>query len=161
MRERWRIVNELWETNKAPANRLNLLGQLDYLHKLSSQLEWQQTPGSRPVRLLYAASGVPTAALVLDDEALADYTLFWVACKDLQEANYLLAIINSETLYKALEPLMPKGLFGARHVQKHLWKLPIPEFDPKQRLHARIARAGGNGGGRCRGTTGATPRGAG
>ena len=142
MRERWRTVNELWEINKAPANRLNLLRQLDYLHKLSSQLEWQQTPGSRPVRLLYAASGVPTAALVLDDEALADYTLFWMTCKDLQEANYLLAIINSETLYKALEPLMPKGLFGARHVQKHLWRLPIPEFDPKQRLHARIAKAG-------------------
>ena len=25
---------------------------------------------------------------------------------------------------------MPKGQFGARHLHKHLWKLPIPEFDP-------------------------------
>ena len=37
---------------------------------------------------------------------------------------------------------MPKGLFGARHLQKHLWKLPIPEFDPAQELHVAIAEAG-------------------
>ena len=42
MRERWQTVSRLWEDNKALANNLNLLGQLDYLRKLSSQLEWQQ-----------------------------------------------------------------------------------------------------------------------
>ena len=36
---------------------------------------------------------------------------------------------------------MPKGQFGARHLQKHLWKLPIPEFDPAVPLHAAIADA--------------------
>jgi hypothetical protein len=37
---------------------------------------------------------------------------------------------------------MPKGQFGARHLHKHLWKLPIPEFDPTQELHAAIAETG-------------------
>ena len=37
---------------------------------------------------------------------------------------------------------MAKGQFGARHLQKHLWKLPIPEFDPTQGLHVAIAEAG-------------------
>ena len=37
---------------------------------------------------------------------------------------------------------MPKGQFGARHVQKHLWKLPIPEFDAADPLHLAISRAG-------------------
>ena len=37
---------------------------------------------------------------------------------------------------------MPKGQFGARHLHKHLWKLPIPEFDSAQELHADIAGAG-------------------
>ena len=60
----------------------------------------------------------------------------------MEEASYLLAIINSEALYEGVQPLMPKGQFGARHVQKHLWKLPIPEFDPSQELHAIIAEAG-------------------
>ena len=142
MRERWQTVNVLWETNKAPTNQLNLLGQIDYLHKLSSQLEWQQDSRSRPVRVVYSSSGTPTAAVIVDDESLVDYTLFWIACRGIDEANYILAVINSDTLYGAVQSLMPKGLFGARHLQKHLWTLPIPAFDPGHELHCTIAAAG-------------------
>ena len=46
------------------------------------------------------------------------------------------------SLYAAVEPLMPKGQFGSRHLQKHLWRLPIPEFDGGDSLHAEIADAG-------------------
>ena len=142
MRERWETVSTLWEDNRAPVNRMNLLGQLDYLHKLSSQLGWQDNPGNRRIRVLYNQSGTPTATLLDDSAALVDYTLYWIACKDIEEANYLLAIINSDSLYEAVIPLMPKGQFGARHLQKHLWKLLIPEFDPTQELHTAIAKAG-------------------
>ena len=142
MRERWQTVSALWETNKAPANHLNLLGQIDYLHKLSSQLEWQQTPGPRPIRLVYTSAGQPTASLVQNDDVLVDYKLFWVTCKNSEEANYLLAIINSDALQEAVRPLMSKGQFGARDLQKHLWRLPIPEFDPAQKSHTAIAKAG-------------------
>ncbi len=142
MRERWRTVNRLWEDNKAPANKLNLLAQLDYMGKLSSQLHWQNSPASNGVRVLYNQSGTPTATLLEDSTALIDYTLYWIACQDIQEANYLLAIINSDVLYKSVESLMPKGQFGARHLQKHLWKLPIPEFDAANPLHQAVAEAG-------------------
>ena len=142
MRERWRTVSRLWEANKALVSKLNLLGQLDYLHKLSSQLEWQQDSGTRPIRLAYTSAGQPTASVIQDDNILVDYKLFWVTCKNIEEANYLLAIINSDALQEAVRPLMSKGQFGARDLQKHLWKLPIPEFDPAQKLHATIAKAG-------------------
>ena len=59
-----------------------------------------------------------------------------------QEAHFLLAIINSQGLYEAVASLMPKGQFGARHLHKHLWKLPIPEFDPAEGLHVAISEAG-------------------
>ena len=52
MRDRWQTVSDIWETNKGSANKLELLGQLDYLHKLSAQLEWKRSPGSRPLRVL-------------------------------------------------------------------------------------------------------------
>ena len=142
MRERWQTVSRLWEDNKALANNLNLLGQIDYLHKLSSQLAWQQDSGTRPVRLAYTSAGQPTASVIQDDDILVDYKLFWVTCKNIEEANYLLAIINSDTLQEAVRPLMSKGQFGARDLQKHLWKLPIPEFDPAEELHVAIAEAG-------------------
>ena len=142
MRGRWRTVSRMWENNKALVNRLNLVNQLDYLHKLSSQLKWQHDPEDRRVRVLYNQSGAPTAALLENDAALVDYTLYWVICKNIDEANYLLAIINSGVLYGMVYGIMPKGQFGARHLQKHLWKLPIPEFDPTQELHVAIAEAG-------------------
>ena len=142
MQARWRTISRLWADNKKRANSLSLLGRIDYHRELSSQLNWQREPGERPVRLVYTSAGEPTAALLNSDKVIVDYKLFWVSCRDTYEAHYLLAIINSKTLYHAVTPLMSKGLFGARDLQKHLWKLPIPEFDPANPLHAVIADAG-------------------
>ena len=142
MRERWQAVNRLWEDKRSSVNKMNLLQQLDYMSKLSSQLEWQTNQEDRPIRLVYTSSGQPTAAILYDNSALVENLLFWIACKDINEANYLLAIINSATLYDAVSGLMPKGQFGARHLHKHLWKLPIPEYNPAATLHAEIANAG-------------------
>jgi SAM-dependent methyltransferase len=142
MRERWQIINGLWERHKRPANKLDMHGQLNYYGKLSAQLEWQSDNTGKPVRVSYSGSGEPTAAIIHDDASVVDYTLFYINCKDDQEAHYLLAIINSSTLYDAVIPLMPKGQFGARHLQKHLWKLPIPEFDAGDFSHQAVAEAG-------------------
>ncbi len=141
MRERWQTVNRLWEQNKSAANRLNLLERLDYFGNLSSQLEWMVDPGQRPVRVAYSTAGQPTATKLKSYELVTE-RLYWVACKSIEEVDYLLAIINSETLYESVQSLMSKGQFGARDLHKHLWKLPIPEFDPSEELHVAIAEAG-------------------
>ena len=142
MRDRWRVVSNLWEANRAEATKMNLSGQLDYYGKLSSQLDWRHEPGDRQIRIVYGGWGAPTAALLREDDAIVDYKLFWVTCRDAQEAYYLLAIINSDVLYEMVTPLMSKGQFGARDLQKQLWKLPIPEFDPEDSLHAVVSEAG-------------------
>ena len=103
--------------------------------KLSSQLEWQSNPADSRIRVVYTKSGEPTAAIIRDDRALIDHLLYWIPCRDGDEANYLLAIINSDTLQEAVQPFMSKGQFGARDLHKHLWKLPIPEYDPGRQLH--------------------------
>ena len=142
MRQRWQTINQLWEENKSRANRLNLLERLDYHQELSSQLQWQRNSGIRSIRLVYTSAGQPTATLVHDNAAIIDETLYWVTCIDIKEAYYLLAIINSKSMYEEVANLMPKGQFGARHLHKHLWKLPIPEFDANNSLHVSISDAG-------------------
>ena len=142
MRERWRIISGYWEENKQLHNKLNLLANLDHYGKLSSQLEWRRHRGGRPIRVAYTRSGIPTAALLTEDQTLVDTTTYWITCKDVQEAHYLLAIINSDVLYKMVMPLMPKGQFGARDLHKHLWKLPIAEFDSGNPLHSDVSEAG-------------------
>ena len=64
MRETLANGQRVVEDNKALVNRLNLLGQLDYLHKLSSQLDWQENSDDVQVRVVYSKSGEPTAAVV-------------------------------------------------------------------------------------------------
>ena len=66
--------------------------------------------------MVYTSSGQPTAAILYDDTDLVENLLFWVACKDTDEANYLLAIINSEALYEAVSGIMPKGQFGGKQL---------------------------------------------
>ena len=143
MRERWRTVSSLWETQKAPTNDLNLRERLDYLRNLSSQLEWQRDHSDRPVRLVYTSSGQPTAAILEDDAALVENVLFWVACRDTDEANYLMAIINSDASATDVNKYtVPNWAGNTRHLHKHLWKLPIPGYDPALELHAAIVEAG-------------------
>ena len=142
MRERWRTISSMWDQNKSPNTKRDLIGNLDYYGKLSAQLEWRRNSGDRPIRVVYGGYGAPTAALLHDDDAIVDYKLFWIKCRSAEEGNYLLGIINSDTLFEFVTPLMSKGRFGARDLQKHLWKLPIPEFAPGDPLHVEISRAG-------------------
>ena len=74
MRSRWQTVSRLWNENKRPVNRLELVGRLDYHRGLSSQLDWQKTPCDRPIRVVYSGSGTPTAALIKGDDTLIDFT---------------------------------------------------------------------------------------
>ena len=142
MRGRWPTINRAWDDNKRTGDRRTLIQQLDFYGKLSSQLAWQGDKGDRPVRIVYNQSGAPTASLMPDESAVVDYTLYWLTCRTEDEAYYLTAIVNSDRLYEQLKPLMPKGQFGARHVQKHIWRLPIPEFDAADATHAAISDAG-------------------
>ena len=75
MRGRWQIVSRMWDSNKTAANRLSLLGQLDYYGKLTSQIEWQLDHGGMPLRVIYSSAGVATAAIASDATQIVDYKL--------------------------------------------------------------------------------------
>ena len=143
MRERWRTVSRLWEDNKAAANNLSLLDRLNFHGELSVQLRWQQDNGGRPLRVIYTKAGQPTAAMLHDNKAFVENVLFWVTCKDMQEAHYLLAVINSDALATAVNQYTtPNWAGNTRDLHKHLWKLPIPEFDAGDVRHQAVAEAG-------------------
>lgn len=185
MRERWRIINDLWDENKSPNNKLELLGNLDYMGKLNSQLEVLDS-----IRLLYTTSGRPTAAVMHSPESaeskgnepisvdnsssgpnfsnefsnqnnkevvelsethdfntlsttLVDTSLYWIICKTLEEAYYLAAVINSDTLAETVNKFtIPNWAGKTRHLHKHLWRLPIPTYDSNNTLHTDLAVLG-------------------
>ena len=136
MSSRWRDMSSIWDTHKSPSNKLTLIEQLDYRKKLSSQL------GYCPIRLVYTTSGRPTAAVLEENDVIIDCRLFWLSCDTLNEACYLAAIINSDTLYKSVMPMMSQGQYGARDLHKHLWKLPIEVYNSDNPIHRALAKAG-------------------
>ena len=143
MRQRWLDINEWWDGNRSPNNKLRLIDQLDYYGKLSSQLAWQRDHDDRPFRVVYTKSGEPTAAILHDDHVIVDHLLYWITATTNEEAFYLLAVINSDELAGAVNPLTTPNWAGkVRDLHKHLWKLSIPEYDAADPTHAVVADAG-------------------
>ncbi|MDE2935685.1 MAG: N-6 DNA methylase [Chloroflexota bacterium] len=140
-RTRWQKMAELWDRHKTQKNSLALAGQIDYYGKLSAQLDWVRANRKESIRVVYAGIGRPTAAVLEDPETIVDTSVYWIPCDGMEEARYLLGVINSRELENAVIPLVTPSRFGkVRNLHKHLWRLPIPTFDEGIELHAEIAR---------------------
>ena len=144
MKRRWNIEAEMFR--EAHENQVinDLYDRLNYQKILTSQLEYLRatTTGDGTVRVAYTQSGQPTATIIRDRHAIVDRTLYQTECRSEDEAYYVLGIVNSKELTAAAEKFMPKGLYGARHFEKHGWKLPIPGYEANNPLHASLSKLG-------------------
>jgi hypothetical protein len=77
---------------------------------------------------------------------LADTKTYWLETKDEGEAHYLSAFLNAACVDDFIKPFQPKGAFGAptgkgqRDIHRRPFEvLPIPEFDPNDQRHKRLA----------------------
>ncbi|MEU5563613.1 N-6 DNA methylase [Micromonospora musae] len=133
--EWWRKAEATWEAHRSSA-RLTLGEQLDFRRKLTAQLP------APPLRLAYSASGMHVVAAIVDDPAaVIEHGLYYCAINSRSEGHYLSAILNSPALTALARPLMSYSK-DERHIDKHLWKLPIPRYDDTDRTHRRLAELG-------------------
>ncbi|MBK6576268.1 MAG: N-6 DNA methylase [Sandaracinaceae bacterium] len=131
----WAESSQLWEAHRSSA-RLTLMQQLYYHGKLRGQLP---VP---PERVVYAKAGMHLAAARLSDpRAIIDHKLYWAAITTPEEGQYLCAILNAVVVTERVRPLMSYGK-DERDIDKYVWSLPIPMFDPTNPLHQRIAGLG-------------------
>ena len=131
----WRHAEEQWIAHRS-TDRLTLVEQLDFRRKLSVQL-----PGT-PLRVVYGKAGMHVSAALVDDpSAVIDHTLYWGTVASREEGMYLCAILNAPALTEVVRPLMSYGK-DERHIDKAVWQLPIPVFDPANSGHQRLAELG-------------------
>ena len=130
----WRRAERLWSDNKTARSNMKLLDRLDYQHLLRRQLP----PGRH--RVVYSASGQHLAACRIEDDSVIEHKLYWASVESLEEARYLVAILNSQTLKDAVAPLQSRGQHNPRDFDLHVFGLPFPIFDPRAELHAGIAQ---------------------
>ena len=131
----WRRAEAIWEQHRS-SERLTLIEQLDYQHKLEQQFPVQ------PERIVYNKSGMHLVASRLDDRrAVIENSLYWATAASTAEALYLCAILNSASITELVRPFMSYGK-DERHFDKHIWQLPIPLYDPTSDIHARLSARG-------------------
>lgn len=128
----WRLADATWTKHRS-SERLSLVGQLDYHNKLTAQYP------IAPIRVVYAASGMHLcAARIQNHRALMAHSLYWCRVHTVEEARYLCAILNAVCVTELVRPYMSYGK-DERHIDKHVWKLPIPLFDANKRAHMKLA----------------------
>jgi len=156
---RWlKTAESHWQQNarkdaKGEAKIPTLLDQINYRKKLTVQ---SVKSGHKVV---YNAAGTNVAACALNLEKLGvvdlgsgmeilpqgfivDYMNFYYESESLDEAHYLVAMLNSPVLNRAIKPLQARGLFGERHIQRKPFLFPIPQYNLKLASHRKLAELG-------------------
>src|SRR5690606_18741134 len=128
----WRRAEAIWNQHRS-SDRLSIVQQLDYHNKLTAQYPIAD------IRVVYAASGMHLcAARIQHHRAVVSHSLYWSRVDSVGEARYLCAILNAACVTDLVRPYMAYGK-DERHIDKHVWKLPIPLFDPDNRAHLELA----------------------
>ena len=126
----------VWKHHSA-TDKMDLIDRWNFQRGLTNQI-----PVSK-IRVVYAASGTLPAAMVLrNDRAIIEHKLYWAEASAENEAQYLSAILNSETTRARAEGYQSRGQFGARDFDKVIFNLPIPVFDASVAHHRNLAALG-------------------
>ena len=145
MHRRWNNAVELYrESHKNQAIK-DLYNRLNHQSIMTSQLEYLQgaIAGDGTTRVAYTTSGEPTAAFIGNSSAIVESNLYQTICQSVDEAYFILAIINSNEFAERVKPFCPTNWAKKiRHIHKHGWKLPIPRYDADDLLHVHISELG-------------------
>lgn len=132
LHEWWHHAWEQWQAHRV-SERLTLAERLDYQRSLSRQFPIADQ------RVLYNRAGMHlVAAKTANRRALIANGLYWATAHSNDEADYLCAVMNSAVTTERLRPFMSYGK-DERDIHKHVWNLPIPQFDNGEPSHLRLA----------------------
>jgi len=129
----WTQASEIWNRLGTPS-LYTLTKRVDFQRKLTRQFPIQLN------RVVYTASGSHLAAARITDlDAVFSEKLYW-ATVNADEALYLTAILNSDTLTALVAPYQSRGQFGTRDFHKYVFYVPIPIFDPASAFHQELTQ---------------------
>lgn len=143
-----------WEKGREKKSGIlfpRVLNRLDRYQSLSGQ-----NPSLRYV-VMYNARGANAMAYVLDRRCVPqssitkevgldnrsfvmDYTSYYYATNDVNEAHYLCAILNSSVSNERVKPFQPRGKYGKRDIGIRPFMLSIPQFDSSNQNHVNLAK---------------------
>jgi len=140
----------VWKEKRGEkAEKVTLYDWLDYRRKLTQQRRKRWTVMYPDVNRVMFAAAVQNPLADKDhqgggegDRFFVDYCNLFADFESQPEAFYLVAMLNSECLDRALQPFRRKSQTGHPHVMKKVWELAIPEYERTSAGHRRLAELG-------------------
>jgi hypothetical protein len=130
---------------------------MDALEWLNDRRKLTRQNPTAAYRVLYIKSGTYLCACVVENKPfefelggqlvqasgfLADHVTYSAEVTGQAEADYLAAILNAPVVDRLIKPMQSRGQWGPRDIHKKVLDLPIPQFDPAQPEHRRLAELG-------------------
>lgn len=121
---------------------MSLVELLDQKINIRSKLDKQKFSSKKWLVLSNAGGTNPCAAYIDLDEMdksklIIDQTLYWYLAETEGEALFIVGMLNSVTLSKAISDFQPQGGFGARHIHTVPYKI-IPQYDESEDAHLDV-----------------------
>jgi hypothetical protein len=148
LREWLQKAESIWTRKRGEkADKLDIYARLDYQRGLTSQ------SSKAKFKVLYNTSGTYLVSCIVNNGprevsingmslrtsgVMAEATTYFYDTNNEEEALYLCGFLNAPTIDKLIKPMQSRGLFGERHIHKKVLELPIPKFDPKNKLHRNL-----------------------
>lgn len=124
------------EHQKEGASVTKLWEQINYQNKLSTE---RQQANYKLVTNMVGSS--VKAALVEGRRTIIDYSLYFLPITDLEEAYYLLGVLNAPCVEEDVKIRSAEGVGGGvRNIMKRPWEIAIPKFDPSNQLHTEVVK---------------------
>ena len=135
--EFWQSLDKIYREQRGRGKGApkTLLSQIDYNSKLSAQLA---ASGKTRIMVVYPKSGdIMRACRVCPGGSVIDFTLYRFSASSVQEAAYLVALLNAPSLNDAYVQCRLTG----RDFCQHPWRsIPIRRYDEGNPDHVELAR---------------------
>jgi hypothetical protein len=146
----WLIeVEKIWKTKRGEKGEaIDVYEWLNYSNKLTNQ-----NPKTK-YKVLYNSSGTYLVASVIKNAPreiikggvkirtqglIADHKAFYSDTDNEDEAHYISAFLNAPIIDRLIKPLQSVGDFGERDIHKKVLELPIPRFEPGNKVHEELS----------------------
>ncbi len=135
-RAHFAMLGERYKTlQKAGASITDLWSRINYNKGVTNPGQRQQ------IKVIFPGSGTILKAAVVEGEVIIDTTCYYYPATSLEEADYLVGVLNSRSISQDLGRRGSTGAGGGlRHYHKKPLEYNIPRFNLGVPLHLEIAR---------------------
>jgi hypothetical protein len=141
-------AERIWQRKRGEkAERMDVYQRLDYSRGLTNQ------SARTKYKVLYNTSGTYLVSCVIENKpslvksdssqirvsgTIADAKAYWFDTNDYDGAMFVVAMLNAPIVDSLIKPMQSRGLWGERDIHKKVLELPLPKFNPKNKMHMKL-----------------------